>query len=122
MLIIGSINNEHVQTGRLDNDELTKWPSRTISRSLFGVRVKQLAEVHAEGGGQFVNGHDGRVAQTAFEAAEVVLTEAGALLQLFLGEALIPSDARNVAADHLAHVHAALGGGLHRLCAYTIVL
>jgi len=74
-----------------------------------------------EGLSQFVQGDDGRVAPAAFEAAEVLLTEAGTHFDLFLGQALLPTQAGEVPADQFAHIHAQEDRDLHTLSLSTIV-
>ena len=47
--------------------------------------------------GEFEQGHDGRVALTAFEARQILLRKARALLDLFLGELLVAPQPRETA-------------------------
>lgn len=51
-------------------------------------------------------GHDGRIAASSFEVADVLLREAGDLGETLLGEALLLPKSRKVSAHQLAHVHA----------------
>ncbi len=75
----------------------------------------------AESLGQFVKRDHGRVSPAAFETAEVLLTEAGTRLDLFLGQALLPTQAGEIPADQFAHIHAQEDRDLHTLSLSTIV-
>lgn len=55
---------------------------------------------------KFVKRNDGRVSLTPFKAAQVLLTKPGARFDLFLRQALFPTQARKIPTDQLAHIHA----------------
>src|SRR5262249_10226122 len=54
-----------------------------------------------------------RVAQPAFEIADVLLRHACRLGEALLSEALLPPQPRKIPAHQPAHVHARKGGRLH---------
>ncbi|OCJ24872.1 hypothetical protein A6U89_30365 [Agrobacterium sp. B133/95] len=56
--------------------------------------------------GQFVKSNHGRVPSTALETAEILLAEAGARFNFFLGQVFLPTQAGKVPADQFAHIHA----------------
>ena len=60
-----------------------------------------------------VQRHDRRVAQPAFEIADVLLRHACRLGEALLSEALLPPQPRKIPAHQPAHVHARKGGRLH---------
>ena len=70
---------------------------------------------------QLVKRDHGRISPTAFEAAEVLLTESRARFDFFLRQALLPTQAGKIPADQLAHIHAREDRGLHTLSLSTIV-
>jgi hypothetical protein len=63
-----------------------------------------MANAHSDR--KFVQGQYRWIALTIFKAANVLLTKARTLSQLFLRQALFLSDSRGVAAHKFAHVHA----------------
>ena len=71
--------------------------------------------------GEFINRYHGRVAPALFEAADVLLTEAGYVCQLFLRQAFLQPNPQDVPAHQLAHVHAAEVSGLPTRSLSTIV-
>lgn len=75
----------------------------------------------AQGLGQLVEGDDGRVTFPALEAAEVLLAEARAGLDLLLGETLFAADACEVPTDEGAHVHGGQDRASHTLMLSTMV-
>jgi hypothetical protein len=60
----------------------------------------------AERGYQLVDAYNRRIAPDLFEAAYVLLAEAGKLRELLLGQAFLLPDPLDVPPDQLAHVHA----------------
>ena len=67
---------------------------------------QEFKVVNTQGTGDFVNRHDCRVPFPLFQAADVLLAEAGNLRELLLGQALSQPDAPNIPPHQLAHVHA----------------
>src|ERR1700730_4976063 len=65
----------------------------------------ELHVADAERGCQLVEADDRRVSLALFEAAYVLLAEAGKLRQLLLGQTLLLPDPLDVPPDQLAHVH-----------------
>jgi hypothetical protein len=65
--------------------------------------------------------HDRWITPAPLQAANVLLAEPRALLDLLLGQALVLTDAGKVSAHQLAHVHAHSDGGLWTLSLSTIV-
>ena len=59
----------------------------------------------AERGRDVIKGHDGRIAQTAFEIADILLRIAGRFGETLLGESLLPAQSRKIPTHQLAHVH-----------------
>ena len=70
------------------------------------VRSNQLQMAHVQCGGQFIQRHDGRVPPAPFQAADVLLTEAGKRRELLLCQAFLLPDSPHVSAHQFAHVHA----------------
>jgi hypothetical protein len=60
----------------------------------------------AEHRGQLIDCDDSRVSTPVFQAANILLTEAGKLGETLLGQALLLPDPLDVAADQRTHVHA----------------
>ena len=60
----------------------------------------------AQGGREFVDRDEGRIAPAAFEACDVELTEAGAFCELLLGEPGPVSVPPQIVRDEGAHIHA----------------
>ena len=58
--------------------------------------------------GEFIERNDRRISASAFETAEILLTEPRANFDLLLGQAFLSTQAREVASDQLAHIHAQL--------------
>jgi N-terminal domain of anti-restriction factor ArdC len=73
---------------------------------LVRARAQKIKVAHAERSRQLIERHDGRVAPTLLQAADVLLTEARHLGELLLRQALLPPDAPNIPPDLIAHVHA----------------
>ena len=71
----------------------------------FVVRLHQIDVADAERGGEMKEGHDGRVAPSAFEVADILLGEARDLGEMLLGEAFLPPQSPEIPADKLAHIH-----------------
>ncbi len=61
---------------------------------------------HAERSRQFVQRDHRRIPPTLLETANVLLTEAGNLGELLLGQAFLLPTSLDVPPDQLAHVHA----------------
>lgn len=59
-----------------------------------------------KGSRQLVEGDDRRIPAALFEAADILLAEAGDFGELFLCQPFPLSDPPNVLPDQLAHVHA----------------
>lgn len=75
----------------------------------------------AESLGQFKKRYDCRVSDTAFEAREILLAKARTLLNLFLRETFFAPEARKVAANQFAHIHAQWSDTSHTLSLSTII-
>lgn len=56
--------------------------------------------------GDFIKRDDGRVSLTPFETAQILLAEAGTRFHILLRQALFPTEAGEISADQLAHIHA----------------
>lgn len=69
------------------------------------VRLNQFDMRHAQGLGELVQRHDRGIPPPAFEIADVLLSEAGPLRELFLRQVALKPDAPHIAADESAHVH-----------------
>lgn len=61
--------------------------------------------------GQLVDADDGGVAPALFQAADVLLAEAGLLGELLLGQPLPLPELPYIPPDQLAHVHAPRSAG-----------
>lgn len=72
----------------------------------------ELDVADAERAGQFVDAYDRRIASALLEAAYVLLTEAGKVRQLLLGQTFLLPDSFNVPPDQFAHIHATEVSGL----------
>ncbi|KSV77538.1 hypothetical protein N183_19420 [Sinorhizobium sp. Sb3] len=90
-------------------------------RSDVIVGLNQFDVTDIEDLSQLVEGDHGRISPAAFQAADVLLAEAGARFDLFLSQALLPTQAGKVAADQFAHVHAPEDRDLHTLSLSTII-
>lgn len=88
---------------------------------IFEVGTDQIDMADAQRQGQFVKRDDGRIAPPTFQAAEILLAEARALLDLLLSQALIPTQAREIPANQFTHVHSREDRDLHTLSLSTIV-
>ena len=60
---------------------------------------------HTQGGGEFKQCHDGRIATSVFETADILLGKAGGLRKLLLREALLLPQSSEVSANQPAHIH-----------------
>ncbi|SEE65509.1 hypothetical protein SAMN05519104_6914 [Rhizobiales bacterium GAS188] len=69
---------------------------------------------HAKSAREVKESHDCRIAETAFEIADILLCHARNLSELLLSEPFFPSQPRKVTADQPAHVHA------RNLTSYTL--
>ena len=58
--------------------------------------------------GEFVRGNDRRVSSSALQIAKILLAESGTRFNLFLSQALFPTQAGEIPADQRAHVDADL--------------
>jgi hypothetical protein len=79
------------------------------------VRLNQCYVADAQGLGQFIQRNHGWVAPAAFQTAEILLAEARTRLDLFLRQALLPTQAGEVSANQFAHIHAQQDRDLHTL-------
>lgn len=79
---------------------------RRECRSDVVIGFDQFNVRDAECLGQFVKSNHGRVPSTALETAEILLAEAGARFNFFLGQVFLPTQAGKVPADQFAHIHA----------------
>ncbi len=70
---------------------------------------------------QFIERDDGRVAPSSFEAAQILLTEPRAGLDLLLRQAFFPTQATKIPTYQQAHVHALMDRQLHTISLSTIV-
>ncbi len=61
---------------------------------------------HAQSLREFKKRHNGWIALTAFQAANVLLAEPRAFLHLLLSEPLLSPNAFKIAPDQRSHVHA----------------
>ncbi len=77
-----------------------------LGSSLFR-RPDQFDVADTQGLGEFVERDHGWIALPAFEAADVLLTEAGTLLDLLLRQAPLLAQACKVPTDEATHIHAA---------------
>jgi len=69
--------------------------------------------VDAQGKRQFIKRDDRGIAAPTFESAQILLTEAGAFLDLLMRQALFLAQARKISADQFAHIHARIDRDLH---------
>jgi hypothetical protein len=72
----------------------------------YFVMADQLHVAYTERSGQLVERHDGRVPAAPFQTADVLLTEAGTLRELLLGQAFPLPDSLDILAHQPAHIHA----------------
>ena len=86
---------------------------------VFAVGANQIDMADAQRLRQFVERDDGRIAPTTLQAAEKLLAKARTLLDLLLGQALIPPQAREIPANQFTHVHAQQDRDLHTLSLST---
>lgn len=56
--------------------------------------------------GNFIKRDDGWVSLPPFETAQILLAEAGTRFNILLRQALFPTQAGEISADQLAHIHA----------------
>jgi len=61
---------------------------------------------HAESHRDLVNGQNRRIAFSTLQRAEILLRQAGALGELFLGPAFVLAEASTIVADEFPHIHA----------------
>ncbi len=61
---------------------------------------------NAKGGRNMIERHNGGISLAAFQAADILLSDAGHLSETLLGELLLPSQSRKIPANQLAHIHA----------------
>lgn len=76
-----------------------------IARGFF-VRRDQRDMIHAQRLREFVEADDRRIAEAAFEIAQILLREARTLRELLLTQALFEPDPPHVPSDQPPHVHA----------------
>ena len=68
---------------------------------------------------QFIERDDGRVPPPTLKAAEILLAEARAHLDLLLGQTSVSTQAREIPANQFTHVHALQDRDLHTLSLST---
>ena len=68
---------------------------------------------------QLVERDDRGIAPSALEVAQILLTEPGPRLDVFLGQALFPAQPSKIPADQFAHVHA-VRVGVYTLLVYQL--
>ena len=56
--------------------------------------------------GEFEHSHHGGIALAAFEPAQILLAETGARFDFLLCQAFFPTEAGEIPANQLAHIHA----------------
>ena len=56
--------------------------------------------------GELMNGHDCRISPSVFQTAQILLAEAGPRFHILLCQAFFPTEAGEIPADQLAHIHA----------------
>lgn len=83
--------------------------------SVLTIGFNKLDVRGAKGKGKFIQGDNGGISTASFKAAEILLTESGACLNLFLSQAFFPTQASEVPANQFAHVHAQTGANLHTI-------
>jgi len=79
--------------------------------AVVGVDRQKVEMADFKRHGELMDGHDGRIAPAVLQTAQILLAETRAQGELFLRQALLPTQARKVAADQFAHVHACLMAG-----------
>jgi hypothetical protein len=86
---------------------------------IFEVGANQIDVADAQRQRELIKRDHGRIAPTALQAAEILLAKARTLLDLLLGQALIPPQAREIPANQFTHVHAQQDRDLHTLSLST---
>jgi len=86
---------------------------------IFEFGANQIDVADAQRKRELVKRDDGRIAPPAFQAAEILLAKARTLIDLLLGQALIPPQAREIPANQFTHVHAQQDRDLHTLSLST---
>jgi hypothetical protein len=71
----------------------------------FVVRHDEIDMADAERGRKIVNAHDCRIAQAAFDIADILPREAGHFGETLLRESFLPAQSRKIPTHQLAHVH-----------------
>ncbi|WP_425288606.1 hypothetical protein [Sinorhizobium glycinis] len=94
--------------------------SSRAKRSLIS-RGNQLDVTNTQGLSQLIKSNHGRVASPALKAAQILLAETGTSFDLFLCQALLPTQAGEIRADQLAHIHALKDRRLHTISLSTKV-
>ena len=61
---------------------------------------------NAKGGRNMIERHNGGISLAAFQATDILLSDAGHLRETLLGESLLPSQSRKIPTNQLAHIHA----------------
>ena len=84
-------------------------------RLILLVRLHQLDMADIKRLGQLVKGDDGWVPSPSFQAAQILLAEARARFDLLLCQASCPTQAGEIPADQLAHIHAQRVARVHTL-------
>lgn len=92
-----------------------------LSRRLKGgVWSNQFDVADSKSLSQFIDRDDRWISPAALEAAEVLLTESGALCNFLLRQPVLPTQTSDVSPHQLPHVHGGLDRGLHILSLSTV--
>ena len=68
--------------------------------------LDQIDVADAKSLSKFIKGNDCWIAPATFKAAQILLTVTRTSLDLFLCQALLPTQAGEIRADQFAHIHA----------------
>lgn len=102
---------------QLPGSQFLRGPSSPLALT----RLDEFDMAYAEGLSQLVKGNDGWIPPTVFQAADILLAEAGNIRKLFLGQSLHLPYPTDVFTDNSAHIHALICAGLHIISLSTIL-
>ncbi len=92
-------------------------PRSFVGPDFIGLDKCDVADF--QGLGKLVQRDDGGIPPPAFKVAQILLAEPGPRLDVFLRQALFPTQTREIPTDQFAHVHA-VGVGVYTLLVYQL--
>lgn len=94
---------------------------RSLRRFRLVVRPHQFDMADAKRLREFIERDDCRIAPPLLKAAQILLAKTGTRLDIFLCQALLPTQAGKIPANKFAHIHAPEDRRLHTLSLSTII-